>query len=235
MDILRKVQLEGRRGKYVLTTWDTHRRDRRGQTIIGYRFVGPDKTTIFTGEDFAGSPMDADDSDAAVRALLNFLTLRPGDTDDEYFEKYTQRQRDFAENEAEELQMYALDEDPLPFVDLDGDRGGKGRKRRGGKGRGPYNLGIAGTLTVAEVRAVAKMLRWHGFKLPRLGYTMTMPDEAPARELAHDRNGYYWVGWKAPWEPGRGGKARKARSSKPHAARGAGLIAAAKALKNIWR
>jgi len=84
-------------------------------------------------------------------------------------------------------------------------------QRRGGKGRGPYNLGIAGTLTVAEVRAAAKMLRRHGFKLPRLGYTMKMSDEAPARELAHDRNGYYWVGWKAPGEPGRGGKGRKAR------------------------
>lgn len=91
---------------------------------------------------------------------------------------------------------------------LDVKHGRGGGKRRGGKGRGPYNLGIAGTLTVAEVRAAAKLLRRHGFKLPRMGYTMRMPDEAPARELAHDRNGYYWVGWKALWERTPRGKRR---------------------------
>jgi hypothetical protein len=47
---------------------------------------------IFEGEDFAGSPMDADDSDETVAALLTFLTLRRGDTDAEYFESYTPEQ-----------------------------------------------------------------------------------------------------------------------------------------------
>lgn len=140
MDILRKVKLHGREGDYILTLWDTHRTGEFGKSILGYRFTGPGKgkrqQTIFTGEDFHAPAFQAIDSDEVVRALLDFLTLRPGDTDDEYFEKYTKRQRDFAENEAEELQMYAIDDDPYPLEDVNGN-GGK-RRHKG------YGIGVAG-------------------------------------------------------------------------------------------
>ena len=58
-------------------------------------------------EDFAGSPLHADDSDETLRALIGFLTLRPGDTDPEYFEHYTERQRQFCDQDAEALSIYA--------------------------------------------------------------------------------------------------------------------------------
>jgi hypothetical protein len=47
--------------------------------------------------------MNADDSDETVRGLMGFLTLRPGDTDDEYFENYTKAQRRYCDMHAEDL------------------------------------------------------------------------------------------------------------------------------------
>jgi hypothetical protein len=62
------------------------------------------KTTIlFSGSDFGCSPMHAIDSDDTIAGLMGFLTLRPGDTDDEYFDNYTDAQRDYADHYAETL------------------------------------------------------------------------------------------------------------------------------------
>lgn len=119
-DLLRHVRVEATIGRpFTLQMYATPRSDARGQTIIGYEFKGPDGATIFAAEDFAGSPMDSDDSDASVRSLLGFLTLRPGDTDREYFDKYNEAQRAFAATDAEALVLFTLDDDPLPLVDLD--------------------------------------------------------------------------------------------------------------------
>jgi len=110
-DELRDVNLDG----FRLTIWDTHMRDNRGQTIIGYSLrFGTE--VIFEGEDFAGSPLHADDSDETLRSILTFLTLRPGDTDAEYFANYTPAQMDFARTDAEELARWAEDDGP-DFVD----------------------------------------------------------------------------------------------------------------------
>ena len=94
---------------FVLTMWDTYHTDRRGCTIIGYRLNmltsdNPrERVTLFEGEDFAGSPMHADDSDECVRSLMVFLTLRPGDTDADYFASETEIQREYRERHAEML------------------------------------------------------------------------------------------------------------------------------------
>jgi len=112
MDILRRARftpyLKGRGPTFHLTTWDTHRRDNRGQTIIGYRLKMNNKV-LFEGEDFAGSPLHGDDSDETLKALMGFLTLRPGDTDDEYFERYTQEQLAYCEQHAEALNCAVSD------------------------------------------------------------------------------------------------------------------------------
>ena len=113
-DTLRDVILDG----YRLTTWATPKTDWRGQTRIGYQFSSPDGAVIFEGEDFSGSPMHADDSDETLRALLSFLTLRPGDTDREYFDSYTPEQMAFAQGPAEGLSLWAMDEDAPEFQDV---------------------------------------------------------------------------------------------------------------------
>jgi hypothetical protein len=95
------------RGVYfILTTWDTGRTDERGRTFIRYRLdqnARNEWSTVFEGEDFACSPLHAIDSDATFRSLMTFLTLRPGDTDAEYFDGYTDAQRAFADTYAEAL------------------------------------------------------------------------------------------------------------------------------------
>lgn len=82
-----------------LLVWDTCRTDRQGKAILGYAFwPGPSQDPLFSGEDFAASPMHAIDSDNVLFAVLSFLCLRPGDTDSEYFENYNSDQLLWAES-----------------------------------------------------------------------------------------------------------------------------------------
>lgn len=99
-----------RHGKTSLVLWDTHRtRQTGGGSVLGYELKSGGKT-IFTGEDFGSSPLHAIDSLDTVYSLLGFLTLQPGDTDDDHFEKYTPEQIAWAgSNDAEEIRMLAND------------------------------------------------------------------------------------------------------------------------------
>jgi hypothetical protein len=114
-DPLRTVHLRpylpGMGPTFTLRTFDTGRTDARGCTNVAYVLSmreGRRKTVIFDGADFCASPLHADDSDRAVAALLSFLTLRPGDTDAEYFDNYTDVQRAFCDAHAETLAMEAI-------------------------------------------------------------------------------------------------------------------------------
>ncbi len=62
-----------------------------GKHILAYRFWDGE-ALIFEGADYGCSPMHAIDSDGAVAGLLAFLSLKPGDTDSEYFEDYSPEQ-----------------------------------------------------------------------------------------------------------------------------------------------
>jgi len=126
-ELLRHVVLDN---GYHLATWDLHRRGGEyNKEMLGYRFwyaAGPAsgnyERTIFEGDDFGCSPVQAIDSDEVLRGILGFLTLRPGDTDEEWFERYTSEQMAFAESaDAEMLQLYTSDEDAEPFEDVDAD------------------------------------------------------------------------------------------------------------------
>ena len=112
---LRTVRLSPyRRGMgptFTLTMWDTYKREGE-RTCIGYRLTmseNSERTVLFQGEDYKPSPMHAIDSDDSVNGLLGFLTLRPGDTDDEYFESYTEAQLAYCSAHAEALLLAALD------------------------------------------------------------------------------------------------------------------------------
>lgn len=95
-NFLRHVILRAPGGRYDLRTWDSGRTDSMGKTMLRYEFRDHRGYILFSGSDFGCSPMKAIDSDEAVGALLGFLTLRPGDTDRDYFESYTPEQWDFA-------------------------------------------------------------------------------------------------------------------------------------------
>ena len=68
-----------------------------------------DSTVLFERSDFGSSPLHAVDADETVKSLMGFLTLRPGDTDKEYFEKYTPAQVEYCEQHAESLSCAVFD------------------------------------------------------------------------------------------------------------------------------
>lgn len=98
---------------FKLTTWDPNRTGFGGRHVVGYRLsigVGGYNVAgnpaawevLFEGEDFGCSPLHAIDADECLKAIMTFLTLRPGDTAD-YFADYTQAQLDYCSHHAEAL------------------------------------------------------------------------------------------------------------------------------------
>lgn len=69
---------------------------------------------IFKGDEFFLSPMYQFNQDEAVMELLGFLTLQPGDTDDEYFKDYTPEQLEWCKSSRADDLRYILNdfEDP---------------------------------------------------------------------------------------------------------------------------
>jgi hypothetical protein len=59
---------------------------------------------LFEATDFGRAPGNTEDGNATVESIMSFLTLRPGDTDEDYFKDYTPEQLAFAEQHAETLQ-----------------------------------------------------------------------------------------------------------------------------------
>ena len=94
----------------VIKLWDTYETDGSffGRTKLRYE-LKHDGKVIFKGSDFTGSSCHAIDSDETFGGILGFLSLRPGDTDKEYFESYTEEQREFADMYGEELSMFAME------------------------------------------------------------------------------------------------------------------------------
>lgn len=94
-------------GNASLYLYDLDERDpQTGHHRMAYRLLhGGD--LVFAGDDYAVPAQHAVDSDEAVRGLLGFLSLRPGDTDAEYFDAYTDRQRSWADQYGEELALHA--------------------------------------------------------------------------------------------------------------------------------
>lgn len=91
---------------FILTTWDARRQTELGKHVIAYRLTmhgNGAPVVLFHADDFACSPMVAIDSVGAAEAIMDFLTLRPGDTDAEYFANYTDAQKDYCARYAEAL------------------------------------------------------------------------------------------------------------------------------------
>lgn len=112
-DVLRVCKFNVCRGPaYRLTMWDTGRMGEYGKSVLGYELVEyadvrvalgdagatrviRQRTVLFTGEDFSPGAGTVIDSDDCVRSLMGFLTLTPGDTDSDYFARYTEEQLAF--------------------------------------------------------------------------------------------------------------------------------------------
>lgn len=123
--LLRHVRMEpylpGKGPTFDLVTWDTGRFARTGQCIIGAAlFSSESEDPIFHCEEIGVPPSQAIDSDDATRGALGWYTLRPGDTDPDFFAEYTEAQLAFASAHAESLSLYAMEacDDP-PAWDAD--------------------------------------------------------------------------------------------------------------------
>lgn len=82
-DLIRAWEEDG----FRLELFDTYQTD-HGKETLAYRLYDRGQL-IFEGGDFGPSPLHATDSDDTLAGLLAFLSLRPGDTDPDYFESYT--------------------------------------------------------------------------------------------------------------------------------------------------
>jgi hypothetical protein len=94
------------RPHFILQTWDANRRNGMGKHLLIYKLTMRENgksVGLFAGDDFGCSPMHAIDSIATAEALMSFLTLRPGDTDADYFKAYTPQQLDYCARYAESL------------------------------------------------------------------------------------------------------------------------------------
>lgn len=113
-NVLFRPYRKGMGPTFRLVTWDTGRTDSLGKSMLGYRLTmtgdtrtivqsGDNRVVLFEGEDFGCSPLHPIDSDEAVAAIMGFLTLKPGDTDRDYFADYTDTQLAFCSEHAEAL------------------------------------------------------------------------------------------------------------------------------------
>ena len=84
---------------YRLLLWDIGLCTWNGKSTLGYRLVDRYSNVIFEGEDFSPGMSCCIDSDESVVGLMGFLTLRPGDTDDEYFDEYSDEQLQWCESD----------------------------------------------------------------------------------------------------------------------------------------
>ena len=98
--------LSGMGPRFTLQTWDTGQTIMDGKNRLAYRLSSHEDgntDVLFDGSDFGCSPCHAIDSDDTCAGIMGFLTLRPGDTDPEYFEDYTEAQLEYADQHAETL------------------------------------------------------------------------------------------------------------------------------------
>lgn len=119
--LLRDVDIDGHR----LRMWDCQEKHRPGmpQNAICYCLNDPEGNVIFLASDFGSNCIDDDD---AVRSLISFLTVCEGDVEDDYFQDYTKKQREWRDKYAEELSMWGVDpsefeDDPYTYYEVDGE------------------------------------------------------------------------------------------------------------------
>lgn len=101
---MRTFKFETNNGTYTVSLKGTDKRMSTGQIKTSYKLTAPDGTVLFKGDDFGCAPSHKPESKAASITLLGFLTLKPGDTDDDYFNDYTPEQMTWCESvDAEDL------------------------------------------------------------------------------------------------------------------------------------
>jgi len=101
---IRHVQID----MFLVELFDMGKLSDPNHQVVGYRFWDGDEL-MFEGKDY-GVPRGTKLTDGSVVVtLLGFIGLKPGDTDDEYFENYTPKQLEWADQRAEDVSLYAME------------------------------------------------------------------------------------------------------------------------------
>lgn len=96
---------------YKLTLQALGRRDSYNHEMVRYVFSAPNGDVIFSGDDFGASPLHDTEGEESAKSLLGFLTLKVGDVDEDYFQNYTDKQKEFRDSfKCEQLQIYTLED-----------------------------------------------------------------------------------------------------------------------------
>lgn len=107
MDILRDETFQLRDGepefRLVIHTLDVQPMG-RNREYLGY-CLQHGATELFSGSDYGCAPHHAIDSDITLLTLLSFLCMKPGGTDLDYFNGYSETQLMFCQDYADDL-MY---------------------------------------------------------------------------------------------------------------------------------
>ena len=64
---------------------------------------------LFSGSDYSPSPLYDFASNQSLAEMVGWLSLKPGDTDEEYFDNYTEDQLRFAEDHSDDMMMWEED------------------------------------------------------------------------------------------------------------------------------
>ena len=114
MDKVRTVRFKPYRSgmgpSFTLHMYDAETTDSAGRYGVCFEFkMG--RETIFSSMTPANAAFGHHciDSNDAVKNVMGWITLKPGDTDREYFANYTQAQLDFASSHADTLEMEVMD------------------------------------------------------------------------------------------------------------------------------
>lgn len=97
--------------EHSLELWPTARAD-DGRLRWHYRLSRKSRT-VFAVSDISsavGAVLTAEELIRTARTVLAYLTLRPGDTDAEYFDAYTRAQLAWRDRFAEALSIYAMED-----------------------------------------------------------------------------------------------------------------------------
>lgn len=94
-------------GMVVIHAYEnTQRRSNHGHTYIDIAVRLNGEQVFKRGDLYVGIPAGTCiDGIYAKEAVLSCVAMKPGDTDEEYFDSYTSEQRTFAESLGEELSM----------------------------------------------------------------------------------------------------------------------------------
>lgn len=107
---MKTYTFETRNGDYTVSLTATDKRAKTGQIKTKYSLTDPKGKVVFSGSDLGCSPLNTPESKENALALLSFLTLRKGDTDEDYFDNYTPEQLSWTESDdCEDLSMFGYD------------------------------------------------------------------------------------------------------------------------------